>query len=73
MQIIFNLFDIDCDGSISLKEVKQALRSLSLEISDKRIEKVFMSVDSNSELSFCVTKIMLKNENVILTSTWWVI
>ena len=69
MQIIFNLFDIDCDGSISLKEVKQALRSLSLEISDKRIEKVFMSVDSNSELSFCVTKIMLENRNVILAST----
>ena len=44
---IFNEIDRDCDGDISKNEFKKALSMIHIDVSDKKIDKIFKKIRKN--------------------------
>ena len=46
---MFNLFDRDGNGTISVSEVKHAMTVMAIDIDEKRVDKVFDDIDTDGE------------------------
>ena len=69
IRVVFNLFDVNDDGKLTVNEMIQAMVSLEMPVNKKLVKKVFKSTDTDGnvlfnweQLSKPVVHVMLKNE-----------
>ena len=55
LHVVFNLFDRDGNGTISVSEVKHAMTVMAIDIDEKRVDKVFDDIDTDGEPILYVT------------------
>jgi Ca2+-binding EF-hand superfamily protein len=49
LQEIFNEFDVDGNGVVTVVEFRNAIRKLNLGLSSKEIDQLMMRIDANSD------------------------
>lgn len=53
LDFIFEKFDTNNSGDITIDEFRQALKMISLGISDSEIEKIMKRIDANNDGTIC--------------------
>ena len=52
MRVVFNLFDVNDDGKLTVNEMIQAMVSLEMPVNKKLVKKVFKSADTDGNVLF---------------------